>query len=196
ADLLDIGGESTRPGATRVAPEEELRRVLPVLIGLADAGAPLSVDTMRAEVAGRALEAGASIINDVSGGKADPAMAPLIAERGCPYILSHWRGPSHVMNTLAHYDDVVTEVIAERPAPVDAVVDAGVSREQTSRERVLGELRQRRGVDAGPNCRDQATAAVTAIAAHHGVWGVRVHEVSASVDAISVAEAIRMAKNG
>jgi len=232
ADLLDIGGESTRPGASRIPPEEELRRVLPVLAGLSDAGAPLSVDTMRAEVAGRALEAGASIINDVSGGKADPAMAPLIAERGCTYILSHWRGPSHVMNTLAHYDDVVTEVIEELMAQVEAVLSAGVDPEQiiidpglgfakdgganweliahldrlmgqgypvligASRKRFLGELRQRRGVDAQPNRRDQATAAVTAIAAYRGVWGVRVHEVSASADAISVAQAIRMAKNG
>lgn len=232
ADLLDIGGESTRPGANRIEAEEELRRVLPVLAGLSDAGAPLSIDTMRSEVAGRALEAGASIINDVSGGKADPAMAPLIAERGCSYILSHWRGPSHMMNTLAHYEDVVTEVIDELMAQVDAVVSAGVDPERViidpglgfakdgganweliahlerlmgqgypvligaSRKRFLGELRQRRGVDARPNHRDQATAAVTAIAAHQGVWGVRVHEVSASVDAISVAQAIRMAKNG
>lgn len=232
ADLIDIGGESTRPGAERISPAIELERILPVVEGLRTAGAPLSVDTMRAEVAARALDAGASIINDVSGGQADPAMAPLIAERGCTYILSHWRGPSKIMNTLAVYDDVVADVIAEMTAQTERVLAAGVRPEQlildpglgfakdgadnwqliahledlksigypiligASRKRFLGELLQTRGSDARPINRDQATAAVTAIAAHRGVWGVRVHEVSASVDAISVAEAIRMANNG
>lgn len=231
ADLLDIGGESTRPGARRISAPEEISRILPVIAGLRGAGVPLSVDTMRAEVAERALDAGVGVINDVSGGRADPRMAPLIAERECTYILSHWRGPSDIMNTLTDYDDVVTDVVSEMMAQVDDVLAAGVRPEQiiidpglgfakdaranwellahldrltglgyplligASRKRFLGELLAGRG-GVGVSDRDQATAAITAIAAHHGVWGVRVHEVSASVDAILVAEAIRMAKNG
>lgn len=232
ADLLDIGGESTRPGAKRISAEEEVARIAPVIEGLKDVGVPLSVDTMRSDVARQALDAGVGIINDVSGGRVDPHMAPLIADRGCPYIISHWRGPSKIMNTLAVYNDVVAEVTNELRTQVDDVLAAGVLPNQiiidpglgfakdgvanweliahldrlmglgyplligASRKRFLGELLKRRGGEVPSVNRDRATAAITAIAAHQGVWGVRVHEVSASVDAVLVADAIRMAKNG
>jgi len=127
ADLVDVGGESTRPGAARVEAEEECRRVLPVVRELAAAGVTVSIDTTRAAVAQAAIEAGAVLVNDVSGGLADPAMAPAVAGAGVPWVLMHWRGHSKVMTALATYDDVVTEVCAELLVRVDAAVAAGVS---------------------------------------------------------------------
>lgn len=125
-DYLDVGGESTRPGAARVDTAEELRRVLPVIEELAAAGAVVSVDTTRAEVAERAVAAGARIVNDVSGGLADPAMIPFVSQARLPYILMHWRGHSADMNTLADYRDVVGEVCAELSRQFDRAVDGGV----------------------------------------------------------------------
>jgi dihydropteroate synthase len=126
ADLVDVGGESTRPGARRVDATTELARVLPVLRELAASGVPCSVDTTRAAVAEAALEAGAVIVNDVSGGLADPAMASTMARCRVPWILMHWRGHSAKMDELASYQDVVAEVRAELVARVDAAVLAGV----------------------------------------------------------------------
>lgn len=126
ADLVDVGGESTRPGAVRPSMEEELRRVLPVVRALAAAGAVVSVDTMRAEVAARALEAGARLVNDVSGGLADPAMLPLMARAQAPYVLMHWRGHSAGMQAHARYDDVVTDVVDELRLRIDAALHAGI----------------------------------------------------------------------
>ncbi|HZC69477.1 MAG TPA: dihydropteroate synthase [Jatrophihabitans sp.] len=126
ADLIDVGGESTRPGAQRVDAAEELRRVLPVITELAAAGIPMSIDTYRASVAGAALAAGVGGVNDVSGGLADPAMASVVRDAGCPWILMHWRGHSEHMYELARYDDVVKDVRAELLARVDAAVAAGV----------------------------------------------------------------------
>jgi len=219
ADLLDVGGESTRPGAQRVAEAEELRRVLPVVAGLAEAGAAVSIDTMRASVALAAVEAGAVVVNDVSGGLADPELLPAVAGTDAVLVLSHWRGHSVRMRELAVYDDVVAEVrgaLGERAA---AAVAAGVAGERlvvdpglgfakegehdwallaalpalvadglpvlvgASRKRFLGALLG--GVPAGE--RDAATAAVSALAAAAGVWGVRVHAVRASADAVRVA---------
>jgi dihydropteroate synthase len=126
ADVVDIGGESTRPGADRVDPDTEQHRVLPVIRQLADLAIPMSIDTTRAAVAAAALAAGAEIVNDVSGGLADPDMARVVADAGCPWILMHWRGHSRRMTELAVYDDVVKEVCAELAQRVDAALAGGV----------------------------------------------------------------------
>jgi dihydropteroate synthase len=126
ADIVDVGGESTRPGAQRITAGEELRRVGPVIRGLAAAGVPVSVDTMRAEVAERALEAGARLVNDVSGGLADPQMPRLVAAARVPYVVMHWRGHSHSMDSRAVYQDVVAEVSEELCRRVEVVTQAGV----------------------------------------------------------------------
>lgn len=126
ADIVDVGGESTRPGAQRVSAEEELRRVRPVITELVRAGAVVSVDTMRAQVAEWALEAGVSLVNDVSGGLADPYMPRLVAKAGVPYVVMHWRGPSHDMDSRASYEDVVREVHDELARRIEAVTAEGV----------------------------------------------------------------------
>jgi dihydropteroate synthase len=232
ADMLDVGGESTRPGAQRVSAEEEQRRVLPVVRALADAGAIVSIDTMRASTATAALAAGARIINDVSGGLADPDLPRVAADAGVPYVVMHWRGHSDGMQNQAVYDDVVREVCAELTARVDAVVAAGVAPEQividpglgfaknaehnwtllahldalvalghpvlvgASRKSFLGSLLAT-GEEPRPVVdRDDATAAVSALAAAAGVWAVRVHEVRASADAVRVVAAVVAARAG
>lgn len=129
ADLLDIGGESTRPGAQRPSEREELDRVIGVVRELAGRGAQISVDTMRSRVAAEALEAGAQLINDVSGGLADPAMAPLVARAEVPFVAMHWRAHSAHMDREARYDDVVGEVVAELSERVASLEAAGVRRE-------------------------------------------------------------------
>ncbi|MGE0214782.1 dihydropteroate synthase [Mycolicibacterium sp.] len=127
ADIIDIGGESTRPGAHRISDAEELRRVIPVVRELAAAGLPVSIDTMRAPTAEAAVAAGAQVVNDVSGGLADPAMARCVAELRVPYVAMHWRAPSAVMEQHTHYDgDVVAVVRAELDRRVDELVAAGV----------------------------------------------------------------------
>ncbi|MEU3422095.1 dihydropteroate synthase [Streptomyces murinus] len=127
ADLVDVGGESTRPGATRVDEDEELRRVVPVVRGLASEGVVVSVDTMRASVAARSLAAGAALVNDVSGGLADPEMIPVVADAGAPFIVMHWRGLLEGAAVHGVYDDVVGEVVDELRARVDAVLAGGVA---------------------------------------------------------------------
>ncbi|SDF61114.1 dihydropteroate synthase [Blastococcus aurantiacus] len=138
ADYVDVGGESTRPGADRVDAGEECTRVVPVIRELAAAGVRTSVDTTRAEVAEAALEAGAELVNDVSGGLADKNMADLVAEAGVPWVLMHWRGHSREMYAAAQYGDVVTEVCAELTARVEDVVAAGVAPEQLVLDPGLG----------------------------------------------------------
>ena len=225
ADLLDVGGESTRPGAGRVPEHEERARVLPVVEGLAAAGAVVSVDTTRASVAVAALDAGATVVNDVSGGLADPAMLPLVATLGCPYVVMHWRGHSADMQTRAQYDDVVRDVTAELTARRDAARAAGVAADRLVLDPGLGFAKQaehswalvralpelaglgpllvgasRKGflgallaaADGTPrpaDGRDDATAAVTVLAARAGAWAVRVHAVRASADAVRVVAA-------
>lgn len=221
ADVVDVGGESTRPGAERVPVEEEIRRVLPVVTELAAAGLSTTIDTTRAEVAAAALAAGAVGVNDVSGGLADPEMAGLVAQSGCPWVLMHWRGHSRDMATLATYGDVVNDVRTELCRRVDAALAAGVGSEQlildpglgfaktaehnwalldrldalldlglplligASRKAFLGLLlADATGRPAPPDLRDDATAAITALVAERGVWGVRVHEPAANVDAV------------
>jgi dihydropteroate synthase len=138
ADLLDVGGESTRPGARRVTAEEEQRRVLPVIRALAEAGAVVSIDTMRSVTAEAALAAGARVVNDVSGGLADADLPKLVAAAGVPYVVMHWRGHSEAMQQQARYDDVVAEVCAALEARVDAVTSAGVAVEQIILDPGLG----------------------------------------------------------
>ncbi len=138
ADIVDVGGESTRPGALRIDAEEELRRITPVVSGLVGEGAIVSVDTMRAEVAERALDAGAMLINDVSGGRADERMTQVAASSGVPIVLMHWRGHSDGMQKLTQYDDVVKDVVAELGAQVEAALSAGVRPEQVIVDPGLG----------------------------------------------------------
>jgi dihydropteroate synthase len=130
ADIVDVGGESTRPGAVRIDASEEIRRAIPVVRELSAAGVMVSIDTMRQETASAALEAGAAMVNDVSGGAADPELPRLVADAGVPYVVMHWRGHSAQMHAHADYTDVVAEVCAELRARVDAVVAAGVDVEQ------------------------------------------------------------------
>ena len=138
ADILDVGGESTRPGADRVPEDEELRRVLPVVRELVSRGAVVSVDTTRASVAEATVAAGAQIINDVSGGLADPDMYDVVARTGAVYVAMHWRGHADVMDDLADYDDVVTDVRRELLERVAALEAAGVRREQVVLDPGLG----------------------------------------------------------
>ncbi|WP_344863122.1 dihydropteroate synthase [Amycolatopsis ultiminotia] len=226
ADLIDVGGESTRPGASRVDADTEAARVLPVIRRLASEGIALSVDTTRATVAEAAIEAGAQVINDVSGGLADPGMARVAAETKAPWVLMHWRGHSKDMNALAGYTDVVAEVRAELLSRVDDALAAGVEQSAivldpglgfakhaehdwallhgldsllslgfpvlvgASRKRFLGRLLAGKdGEPRRPDGREAATAAVSTLAAMAGAWGVRVHEVGASLDAVVVAAA-------
>ena len=126
ADVVDVGGESTRPGASRVDVEQEQARVLPVIRGLIDAGVPVSIDTMNADTALAAAMAGASIINDVSGGLADPFMHRVVAETGLEYIAMHWRSPSTSSGAIDEYGDVANDVQAELFVRLDALMSAGV----------------------------------------------------------------------
>jgi len=125
-DIIDIGGESTRPGADRVTEAEEIKRTIPVIEELAKHGVKLSIDTMRATTAEAAINAGASIINDVSGGLADPQMLQTAARLQAPYIAMHWRGQSKDMNSKANYDDVVKEVTSELQERINAALAAGI----------------------------------------------------------------------
>jgi len=235
ADIVDVGGESTRPGAQRIPADEELRRVIPVITGLARDDVPVSVDTMRAEVADAALDAGARLVNDVSGGLADPDMPRLVARAGVPYVVMHWRGHSHRMQDRAVYADVVTEVCEELRRRVDAVIAEGVDPSMivvdpglgfakqpehnwallvnlarlstldgagqafpvlvgASRKRFLGRLLAAPDGTPRPFAgSDDATVAVTALAAATGAWCSRVHEVPGNSDAVHVAEAWRAA---
>ncbi|MFF0143766.1 dihydropteroate synthase [Amycolatopsis sulphurea] len=226
ADLIDVGGESTRPGASRVDADVEAARILPVIRQLASEGIALSADTTRATVAEAALAAGAKVINDVSGGLADPDMARVAAETGAPWVLMHWRGHSRDMTSLAEYTDVVAEVRDELLSRVDDAIAAGVEQSAivldpglgfakrpehdwallhqldsllslgfpvlvgASRKRFLGRLLSGKdGHPRPPGGREVATAAVSTLAAAAGAWGVRVHEVGASLDAVAVAAA-------
>lgn len=130
ADIIDVGGESTRPGTERTPEDEELRRVMPVVKALVSDGVTVSVDTMRASVAKAVVEAGATIVNDVSGGKAEPQVLNVVADSGVDYVLMHWRGQSATMQDLTHYDDVVADVISETSQQVDAALAAGIDRER------------------------------------------------------------------
>ncbi|TFV60102.1 dihydropteroate synthase [Mycobacterium sp. PS03-16] len=227
AAIIDVGGESTRPGATRIDPEVEAARVVPVVAALSAEGVTVSIDTMHARVAAAALEHGAGIVNDVSGGRADPAMAGVVADAGVPWVLMHWRSVrADRPHEVPAYGDVVGEVRAELLAGVGAAVAAGVDPRRliidpglgfaktaghnwallralpelvatgipvlvgASRKRFLGALlADADGRVRPPDGRETATAVISALAGMHGAWGVRVHDVRASVDALKVVEA-------
>lgn len=138
AALVDVGGESTRPGAARVAPSEERERVIPVIEALTEAGVETSIDTMHADTAVAAVSAGASVVNDVSGGLADARMAPAVAELGCEYVAMHWRAHSHEMDAADVYEDIVREVGDELAARVDALTRAGVDESRVILDPGLG----------------------------------------------------------
>ena len=208
ADIIDVGGESTRPGAERVSSAEEERRVVNVISKLADAGKPISIDTMRASTARAAVIAGASIINDVSGGLADPAMLDTAAELKVPYITMHWRGHSKEMNNLAVYTNVVAEVITELNLRVEAALSAGISKSNLIIDPGIGFAKEAadnwaiieeiaRFVELGypvlvgasrkrflggddPTSREAATVELTKRLSQSGIWAVRVHGVAAN----------------
>ena len=231
ADLVDVGGESTRPGAARIDERTEAARVLPVIRELAGAGVPMSIDTTRAGVAAAALAAGASVVNDVSGGLADPAMASVVAERACPWVLMHWRGHSRHMQELARYHDVIKEIREELRGQAEAALAAGVDSSKiildpglgfakrpehnwrlsahldeivalgfpvlvgASRKSYLGTLLAAPDGTARPiPGREAATIATSLLAVQAGAWGVRVHDVLGTLDALKVLRATRDAQ--
>ena len=213
-DIIDIGGESTRPGAERVSAEEEEARVLPVIRGLAAENIILSIDTMRAEIARKAVDAGATIVNDVSGGAADAEMFSTVAQLGCKYTLMHWRGHSVDMNSKAIYNDVVADVISEVTIQLDKALAAGIKKENIILDPgigfakdpehnweilnridefialgfpvLIGHSRKRFLGGDNPDNREEATVKVTKSLVGKGIWGVRVHGVKANVEAISL----------
>lgn len=222
ADIIDVGGESTRPGARRTSEADELERVVPVVQELVQAGLHVSIDTMRASVADAALRVGAHIVNDVSGGLADPAMSRVVASADVPYIAMHWRAHSLKMSQQTQYDDVCATVRDELRDRLHTLVSEGISADRivldpglgysktaqhnwtilshlhefeslgcpmmigASRKAFLGTALSREGTPP-PEARDDATAAVSALAAAHGVACVRVHDVRRSRDAVDVA---------
>jgi dihydropteroate synthase len=215
-DIIDIGGESTRPGADRISAEEEQARVLPVITELAKHGVKISIDTMRADTAGKAVQAGAAIVNDVSGGLSDPAMFATVKKLGVPYILMHWRGESKDMNSRAIYTDVVTDVISEINSQIDAALDAGINKSQIIIDPglgfakdadhnweilrnlkaftsmgypvLIGASRKRFLGGDNPDEREAATIELTKTLVPQGIWGVRVHSVKPHVDVIAGAK--------
>ena len=212
-DIIDIGGESTKPGAERITLDEELNRVIPVVKELSKLGVQISIDTMRSEVARKAIEAGASIINDVSGGLADKEMLSTAASLELPYIAMHWRGHSKDMNSQAVYKDVVSEVINELQERIKASLDAGIKKNNLIIDPGLGFAKDAdhnwaiidsisRFVDLGypvlvgasrkrflggdnPDLREAATIALTQRLSTTGIWAIRVHSVKPHKEVIS-----------
>ena len=211
-DIIDIGGESTRPGAERVSPEEEQTRVLPVIKALSQENTVISIDTMRAATAQLAVEAGATIVNDVSGGAADPEMFATVAALGCKYTLMHWRGHSKDMDSKAIYGDVVAEVIEEVTISLQRALAAGIARENIILDPglgfakypehnweilnridelvamgypiLIGHSRKRFLGSGSPQEREAATVALTRSLVGKGIWAVRVHGVKSNVAAL------------
>lgn len=232
AEILDVGGESTRPGSNRIPMEEEQARVLPVIEAIKKEFKVLvSIDTMNSETASRAVDIGADIVNDVSGGLADPKMFQAIAAKNCLYVLGHWRGFSDVMDQRAQYSDVAREVVGELAEQVSVAVASGISRERiivdpglgfakdmqqnwdlvarldelkqlglpilvgASRKRFIAHALDRENPqDVDHGRRDVATAVLTALLLQRKLWGVRVHNVQTTVDAISVVAALKEAE--
>ena len=219
ADIIDIGGESTRPGAARITPEEEQMRVVPVIAALARNGITVSVDTMNAATAILAVQNGATYVNDVSGGLADFFMAKAIAATGATFIASHWRGQSATMDKQAIYKDAPSDISRELKLRVEALLEAGISpqnlvldpglgfaKSEAHNWQMLGRLDELKALgfpllvgasrkrfltallpdDASIEDRDNATVAVSVLAANAGVWGIRVHDVARTYAALRV----------
>jgi dihydropteroate synthase len=212
-DIIDIGGESTRPGAERVTEVEEIARTVPVIKELAKYGTTISIDTMRASTAEAAVKAGASIINDVSAGLADGAMLQTAARLKVSYIAMHWRGHSKDMNSKAVYGDVVSEVISELNERIEAALDAGIQKDKLiidpgigfakdaehnwaiidSIDRfvtmgypvLVGASRKRFLGGESPDEREQATIELTKRLGATGIWAVRVHSVKPHKEVLS-----------
>ena len=212
-DIIDVGGESTKPGAERITLEEELDRVIPVIKELSQSGIKISIDTMRSEVARKAIEAGASIINDVSGGLADSEMLTTAASLNVPYIAMHWRGHSKDMNSRAVYKDVVGEVINELQERITASLEAGINKDNLIIDPGLGFAKDAEHnweiidsitsfVDLGypvlvgasrkrflggdnPDLREAATVVLTQRLSTTGIWAIRVHSVKPHKEVIS-----------
>ena len=238
SNIIDIGGESTRPGAERISIEEEQRRVLRVIERIAQepsfiaSGAKISIDTMNSQTAKAAVACGAEIINDVSGGLADENMFAVAAESGAILVISHWRGFSDRMDTLNEYQDIARDVATELAARVEVAIAAGVKREKividpglgfakdmqqnwklvarldeleklglpilvgASRKRfIAGMLEPDEAGEVSNSRRDLATAVLTALLLQRKLWGIRVHNVLATTDAIDVVEALRNAES-
>lgn len=238
ANIVDLGGESTRPGALRVSPEEEQSRVLPVIEKLKSStefqqsGAQISIDTMNADTAKKAVLAGAEIVNDVSGGLADEEMFRELKDLDCLYVLSHWRGFSDSMDSMNNYDSVAKDVASELSERVGKAIAAGISRDRliidpglgfakdiaqnwhlvarldeleklelpilvgASRKRfIAGALDPENAPEVSTARRDVATAVLTALLMQRKLWGVRVHNVETTVDAIKVVEALAIANS-
>ena len=231
AQIIDIGGESTRPGAQRVSLGTEQARVLPLITAIkSKLDVMVSVDTMNSQTARKAVEAGADIVNDVSGGLADPEIFAAIADLDCRYVLGHWRGHSDVMDELTGYSDVAREVVGELAEQVSMAVAAGISRERivvdpglgfaknieqnwdlvarldelehlelpilvgASRKRFIAHALDRENpTSVDHQRRDGATAVLTALLLQRKLWGVRVHNVQTTSDAISVVAALKEA---
>jgi dihydropteroate synthase len=236
ANIIDLGGESTRPGALRVRLEDEQARVLPVIKELAanaefkSSGAIISIDTMNAQTAALAVAAGASIVNDVSGGLADEQMFAALKDLNCKFIISHWRGFSETMDSMNNYTSVAIDVAKELTERVAKAQAAGISKDRliidpglgfakdiaqnwhlvarldeleklglpilvgASRKRFLaGALEPEDAAGVSNQRRDLATAVLTALLLQRKLWGVRVHNVSTTLDAIKVVEALAFA---
>jgi dihydropteroate synthase len=236
ANIVDLGGESTRPGALRVKIEEEQARVIPVIESLMAnenfvvSRAQISIDTMNSETAVLAVQAGATIVNDVSGGLADEEMFRALQPLSCKFIISHWRGFSETMDSLNNYESVAADVAKELRARVSKAIDAGISRDRliidpglgfakditqnwhlvarldelekldlpilvgASRKRfIAGALEPDSQGQVSNQRRDLATAVLTALLLQRKLWGVRVHNVSTTLDAIQVVEALAVA---
>ena len=233
ADIIDVGGESTRPGAMRVSLAQEQDRVIPVIRAIAaELDVLISIDTMNSATAKLAVESGAHIVNDVSGGLSDPEIFQAIAELDCKYILGHWRGHSDVMDSLTGYSDVAREVVGELAEQVSMAVASGIARDRiivdpglgfakdikqnwdlvarldeleklglpvlvgASRKRFLASvLDQADPASVSNPRRDVATAVLTALLLQRKLWGIRVHNVEATSDAIKVVEALKQSES-
>lgn len=232
ADIIDVGGESTRPGAERVPVEEEIARVVPIIRAIkAELSVQVSIDTMNALTARAAVEAGADIINDVSGGLADSEIFRVAAESGATIVISHWRGHALGAGSQNEYEDIAKDVVAELKIQVDKAISAGVHRDKividpglgfakdlkqnwelvarldeleslglpilvgASRKRfIAGVIAPEDPAEADNGRRDLATAVLTALLLQRKLWGVRVHNVVATEDAISIVSALHQAK--